>query len=49
MAKSEDLSDEIADPVLRERISNESRDPEETKRFGLVFEEGSSHRAPWEP
>src|SRR5665811_782170 len=39
MAKIEDLIDEIADPVLRERIANEVKDLKETKRFGLVFEE----------
>jgi hypothetical protein len=49
MARTGDLIDEIADPVLCERIANESKDLKETKRFGLVLEEGSSHRAPWEP
>ena len=44
-----DLIDEIADPVLCERIADESEDMKETKRFGLVLEEGPSHRAPWEP
>lgn len=39
MAKVEDLIDEIADPVLRERIAHEVKDLKETKRFGLVFEE----------
>ena len=39
MAKIEDLIDEIADPVLRERIANEAKELKETKRFGLVFEE----------
>lgn len=39
MAKIEDLIDEIANPILRERIANEVKDLKETKRFGLVFEE----------
>lgn len=39
MAKIEDLIDEIADPVLRERIAGEVRELKRTKRFGLVFEE----------
>lgn len=47
--RDRDLIDEIADPVLSERIANRFKDLTETKRFGLVFEDGSSHRAPWEP